>query len=421
MPEWLRDRLVSADDKRGIPTEPPARRVSKGARIIPARTRLLLEMGRDAEPGRYSDRSRLFMAIMQGLVNAGIGIDEIVALVMNPHHRGGEKIQAMSLDVARRYIEGRYKKACQRQRPAFRDASDALRVIDEIEAAARSPLPLFVGQGGETRRLVVLILCEIARQRRSLTFGESTRDLAERVGIERYSASRALGALRRAAVLGKGAGADKAHRRAGEWTLRPPTMWRAFGEGNHPHHSSFTGDGGLNGADSSPYLVHDAWSAPPGLGKTLGRLWSILDGRPASSLAARRGVGVHAIRKQLNKLRDVGLAGRDPSGRWHRTERNLDDVARELGVYGRGETRKLRHQRERAAFDATVRRRAISCEVDQSTGEVLNPPSCAGETSPLQPEDDYEGMPTDDPAAFWDGFESAPEIEFEPDSQEIAA
>jgi hypothetical protein len=67
----------------------------------------------------------------------------------------------------------------------------------------------------------------------------------------------------------------------------------------------------------------------------------------AGQLAEGLGISADAARKRLVKLRSVRLAFRDEKHKWHRVNRDLNEVARALGSAGAGESQKERHSRER--------------------------------------------------------------------------
>jgi hypothetical protein len=59
------------------------------------------------------------------------------------------------------------------------------------------------------------------------------------------------------------------------------------------------------------------------------------------------GVSARQVRRVLLRLADVGMAVQDGSGGWVAIPRDLDEVAADLRVLGRGEARKTRHARDR--------------------------------------------------------------------------
>jgi hypothetical protein len=384
---------------------PPRSAHEPKRRIAPSTWRLLRQGAQAAEARRYIDpntgkvdRSRMEFTITLGLIKCRTE-GEIFDLLCDPRNRGGIRIQGLSERDARSYFEGTYRNALARWRPAFRDADDGIRLI---ETAAREARAIFSGRGGETRREMLLKLCEIARQRGVLTIGASVRDAGDGIGVRPSTAFKVFSAFQSLGVLSLATPADKRNRKAALWTLRLPMTWRGRAKvtiGNTPTRPLSYVDKTVSIGD----LSRDVWRAHPGLGKTCGRVWQLLEGATENEIASARGVKVGAIRKQLNRLREVRLAFCDDAGRWHRTERELDDVARELGVYGAGTTQRQRHDEERDAYDFARRMRSAPI-VDESTGEVVNA-------------EQFE--PPDDGAAFdgqCEGFDGA--IDYPPEAME---
>jgi len=349
----------------------------RNRRMAP-RTQTLLRDGKQApEAARYRhstgrvDRSKMMFAIVRGLLNVGWSGDEVRAAILDERNSGGEKLRDFRNDRARlRYLNKLIDKARRTHRPAFRDRANVQLEIDRIESLVRSPLPEFSSRGGRTLRLVLLEHLAIARRIGNLTVGASEREIAERIGMDRKTVHTSRRELRSGKKVGGwlllASGSEREKRRSSRWRILVPRRHLC----NYTPHAACTppttGEIGESG-----YVAHDLWRARGGLGKAAAAVYDLIGGRTVKEIAAALCGEEAAIRKQLRKLRDKGLADRDSNGRWHRTSKTIDHAARELGISGAGEAQKDRHREERLAFDSDRRRRGLDI-VDKMTGEVVN-------------------------------------------------
>lgn len=360
-PATVEEALARLEPRRGTPKSTTA------IPTVPGRTARLLKHGMSAEPGRYKSRSELIMAIVQGLVNKGSSFAEIVSELRKPTNAGAEKVQQMTERKADEYLLVCYRKALQRQRPAFHDATDALRAIDEIEAGVKPCA--FPGRCGPAEFAVMRACIEIARLRKSPTFGASVREVAERAKIHRATVQRALERLVTAGRLLRAAGwSSKKATSANEWTLRNLDGRKLVRQSSFmPPHEGLT--------VSVTSAGHDVFRNRGGLGKATELVWRLCDrrvGRTTTEIAAERGITSRAVRFHLRKLRNYRLTALDRNGRWRQTDRDLDELARELGVANATAIQKRRHEEDRMDYLEKLYRR--SCAVAQrDTGEVSTP------------------------------------------------
>ena len=95
---------------------------------------------------------------------------------------------------------------------------------------------------------------------------------------------------------------------------------------------------------------HDVWRTGA-LGKTKRLVYQLLDtkqGRTSRDIAqTRRYRSARSAQYHLSALEACGLACRGPDGLWRRLDRDLDEIAKELGVNGKGAEQRERHIRER--------------------------------------------------------------------------
>jgi hypothetical protein len=98
-----------------------------------------------------------------------------------------------------------------------------------------------------------------------------------------------------------------------------------------------------------------------GLGKTAWRVWAALPrqcpGISADTLRSQLRINSRTLRRVLLRLHKYGLAEIDGSGRWRALERDLDEVAEEVGRDGVGERQREFHRAERLLYRVARQRR----------------------------------------------------------------
>jgi predicted transcriptional regulator len=95
--------------------------------------------------------------------------------------------------------------------------------------------------------------------------------------------------------------------------------------------------------------LHDVFRWGSGLGHTAGEVWrNLRTDEPITAVELTDIVDVHksTTHRCLRKLREVGMAARTRDG-WVRVERDLDEVAVELGVDGKTDQQRWVHELER--------------------------------------------------------------------------
>jgi DNA-binding transcriptional ArsR family regulator len=100
--------------------------------------------------------------------------------------------------------------------------------------------------------------------------------------------------------------------------------------------------------------LHDAFRRR-GLGPTAGLIWRLVGETPgitAAELDSKVGLHRSTVYRNLSRLREAGLVYPD-EGRWFPVPRDLDDVARELGVDGSLARQRQNHARQRKTFGQT--------------------------------------------------------------------
>jgi hypothetical protein len=108
---------------------------------------------------------------------------------------------------------------------------------------------------------------------------------------------------------------------------------------------------------------HELFRWRKGLGAIKGRIYALLT-KPmtaAEIAAVLRYKYVRNVRIHLSELTNRGLVGQLPDSRFERGDRDLDELAQELGVAGSNERQRARHVSEQSAFRAYARRESTGC------------------------------------------------------------
>ena len=103
---------------------------------------------------------------------------------------------------------------------------------------------------------------------------------------------------------------------------------------------------------------HDLWQ-PRGLGSTSWEVYTALlrirEAATVSRVVKETGCSPATVRKALKRLEVHGLTFREGGILWGAQEVNeayLDDVAKRIGTYGKGDHKKAKHKRERDSYVA---------------------------------------------------------------------
>jgi len=135
----------------------------------------------------YRSRSEMLMALTVARVNARFSKESIWRLLIDPKNRGGEKLQEMRQRsgerAARRYFGHGYDRALDfvRSSPAFRDRSEAMAALANIERAASRHH--WRGRARKTDRVVLIAHLNLASRLGSLSYGFSAREIADAAGV----------------------------------------------------------------------------------------------------------------------------------------------------------------------------------------------------------------------------------------------
>jgi hypothetical protein len=299
----------------------------------------------------YKSRSEVLMAITMAWVNAGWSESSLIKALRRPINLGGAKVQEIeatqSREAAERYVARDYRKAQSRvdQQPAIRRDSDTNSFLDQLRQAIS--FMSWRGLSGANDRYVLEAHFAIAQDCGHITYGASVREIEARAGLDSTSTvSRSHQRLIKRGVLRL----EKAPKGG------MPYVWKLL----IPEESSGTflsHNGGVRQNVPAVSLNHDVWRHH-GLGHSSSLVWLELDahrGMGKREIAAIRHLTTQTIRHHLAKLQMHGLVGCDQFGLWRRVERNLDEVASELGTYGASGHQRHRHHLEREVFSDALR------------------------------------------------------------------
>jgi predicted transcriptional regulator len=294
--------------------------------------------------GIYPSRSEAIRAIAVSYVDTGLPAEHFVADVISSPM--GEKARAKRSPA--RWLHGEYRRAIDfvNRRPAICSSGEFQAAIAEMRhAASRHPWP---GRSGSTDRAVheaILVMAETAGK---IHPALSVRDVADRAAVSRSTASNAMHRLAHRGWLGKehreGVGTDRAH----TWMLLRPNLDT---QSTHPRT--------LCDTSVQDALAHDVWRWGRGLGRSAWLVWGHLSPVPTQprELSQALGRSSSAVRRQLRKLADVGLAVQVAEG-WVRGEADLDEVSRALGADGIGRRQAQAHALQRDAHAKWLEARA---------------------------------------------------------------
>ncbi len=343
------------------PTNPP---------LSPRMADLLRSGDREDRYGKTGKRSSVIMAIVTGMVSAGWPLDEGFHALRDRSNRGGEKVQERAEGSAWQYVAACWAKAeaMVANHPTIRDRAAALHVIAEVRAAVEAHL--WKGTSGATDRRVIEAHLRIATQTGKLAYGAAVRTVADLAGCGLEAVVKSHARLRHQGWLKLETGARPSAGRPNIWSLRIPTRG---GTKPNSHISSLSLQGATNpnsqispkGGDERDCTVFHPPAAGPhqdvwrrgALGGNAWLIWSKLDperSRNSREIADVLRLDQYTVRRHLARLGKLGLAVRDKGWRWRRGEATPDEVAQKLGVAGKGERQRRRHDNERLAHRMRV-------------------------------------------------------------------
>jgi hypothetical protein len=214
----------------------------------------------------------------------------------------------------------------------------------------------WTGKGGASEYLVYTVILARAIGIGQLTVGISTREIQKDTGLDHRGT--VTDALTRLVIQGYIAPAtfeEKQQRRRRSRKAPPPgresEAWTLL---IHRDIDLSTTEADAEVPEISiEELSADLWCNRGGLGKGVQRTYEVLKGAHRSTarqLTEMLGCSIDTTRKHLRALEEFGLAEHDQKRRWSAKEGDLDTLAAELGVDGRGERRHNRIDLERRGY-----------------------------------------------------------------------
>lgn len=287
-----------------------------------------------------------------------------------------------------------------------------LAALDRMgDAVAAHPWATVPGRprGGTLQSAAVAIVAIARRAGRWTGLHVAVRDLAERAGVSRGTAQRAMDALHADGLLHLERAASGTA--AAVWALDP---W-------HPALRATHATPAAPEAAAGPQ--HDGWRHG-GLGHAARRVWAALatlgGTQTATPIAALLGYShPSTARQHLRRLRDAGLVTQGPDG-WavaDGTAAALDRAAESMGTAGRGAAVRAEHRRQRDGWAALVAERQRREAEDRAAWESMR--AHGGESQPhgtpwVPPSDGEASAQPDGPPPLpppgprpWDGVPPA--------------
>jgi DNA-binding transcriptional ArsR family regulator len=319
----------------------------------------------DTEGFYDGDGSRLVGAIIMDAVNNGCNPEGIFQKLSEPQNKGGFSCFRRKRLNRRRWFDGDWRRAERKvaYRPKLAGRQEAVYQARTLREEADKLL--WRGTSGASDRAVYDALLEIGEKlAKLLDVGVSVRQLGERAGVGRETASKSLKRLRARGLISQSfPGHGKVPAR---WNLLP--RLRSVAD-NQPTSASVVGP------DCPGGFASDCWRWR-GLGKSKFKVWRLLSSEPVTTkdLADALGVGSRSVQQHLARLREVGLVTRLDGG-WVKGPDTPEQVGEWLSTAGAGVRQKERHRIEREAYSEQTRKFAIRENtppliVDPETGEI---------------------------------------------------
>jgi hypothetical protein len=333
------------------------------------------------------ERSEKIQGFALAAVNAGWAFGDFYRAMMA--NRGGEKVQGRR--DAERYLERSWESAVRlaKRKPPVQDRPETIALIARMRSRVETwPWPKLAG---ETYRRVLVGYLTIAERTGKLVFAASVRTVADLAEVSIGVSLKATRWLQHEGWLRPHQGYQRGTADAAIWRVQFPSgadltveqlrrhaLAGLLGLSVNTHyqgvrlrtvHGTPQRDGQENEETESVHgtpqgavretqrvtgtgTEHDLWRAG-GLGARAGGIYRLLDAATpisAKTLALRIGCRPQAVRRQLvGKLGRHGLAVKTPAG-WLRGDADLDAVATELGVAGKGAAQRDEHRTQSIQF-----------------------------------------------------------------------
>jgi hypothetical protein len=289
--------------------------------------------------GHYKSRSEADQAILASLINSGFAFERVVEL-FKKYPAGGKfrELYRANKEAAVEWLKHSYE-------AAYEWASTHTSCGKQRAIAARTWANAFAwtGRTGAVDKLVFLAYVSVANRSGKVTFGASSREIAELAGVNNDTAHVATKRLiRRGGMLAQ---------------VEASTGWRSPTFELSP---TIPKDVEGTGSCESQHQGHDVFRTRGGLGKSSELVWEALQAGPLSvaDLVTRSGRFRTTVTHWLKRMAHIV----DPAtgeilslveqvgAKWHvAKEADLDRAAKALGTSGAGAAQKAKHARERAA------------------------------------------------------------------------
>lgn len=317
----------------------------------------------------YASRNEAVMAVTTAMVNAGWDEADFRYEMSDPernhlarwfYYRSGDQAhrrRSRSDTLSR--LDKTWAKAVARVRanPAISDPQAALQEVGEIRTTFRArPLQ---GRTAVVDSLVLEFYHQEATRRRRVRVYLPVRTIAEKVGVSRATAARAVKRLAEAGWLVETQRRELVSH-ANEYRLTVPPAAQAVLHSETQGRSPSTGredcvsscnrpvDQAMQTSGEDIFLL---------LGKHCALLYAALtdQGMTVRQLAETTGVHRTTAWRHLKNLRDLGLAA-EADGLWASTDKPLGDAAEAAGAVGMKEQRQFRHELEKTRWLSIVER-----------------------------------------------------------------
>ena len=294
----------------------------------------------------YQSRSELQQALAYFAVLAGWSEQRYISELLDEANKGGVRAQSLPRRRAVADLERSYRKAIRRiHRPV--DLASLDRQLYGFLTHAQTQD--WAGVAGATDLAVVEVFVAVAQKLGKTEFRVSNRDIAEEAKINKETANRAVHRLIDRGLIRRTAAHQK--RKSATYQLvLPPLPWGNETLGPNPYSHKTQGGCEMTVRVESPHDVF-RWGV---LGHTARLIYEALEiNEERSTAAITDSVGCHSktTSRRLKEMEGLGLAEQNGEGRWKRGQRDLDEVAEELGADRRSWEQKREHELERAGFE----------------------------------------------------------------------